>query len=257
MTISPSVHDLPIELIDISEFNNRKDLAAGEDESGVAELAASIEKRGLISPITVFLKPNGRYDLVAGQRRLLACQRLGWSSIPASVRGHMEAVDATAVSLVENLQRADMNPRDKALALKALLDEVGQERAVSRETGLSSQTVRKYLRLLDLAPELQDQLAAGETRNTQALADLATKFKDPADQKVVFGELQGFTQPVQQEMIKHLEPDLSNLNDVVNQAHEGTFGHKLIRNCPFDCPTIPSSMKQEVYRLIQTANSLG
>ena len=169
----------------------------------------------------------------------------------------MEAVDATAVSLVENLQRADMNPRDKALALKALLDEVGQERAVSRETGLSSQTVRKYLRLLDLAPELQDQLAAGETRNTQALADLATKFKDPAVQKVVFGELQGFTQPVQQEMIKHLEPDLSNLNDVVNQAHEGTFGHKLIRNCPFDCPTIPSSMKQEVYRLIQTAGSLG
>jgi ParB family chromosome partitioning protein len=251
------VHELPIGLIDISEFNTRKDLTAGEDEGGVSELAASIEKRGLLSPITVFLKADGRYDLVAGQRRLLACQRLGWSTIAALVRDHMESVDATAVSLVENLQRADMNPRDKARAMKALLSEVGQEKVVSRETGLSSQTVRKYLRLLDLAPELQEQLAAGEARNTQALADLATKFSDPEDQKLVFGELRGFTQPVQQEMIKHLEPDLSNLVDIVNQAHEGTFGHKLIRNCPFDCPSIPPSIKQEVYRLIETTRSLA
>ena len=67
----------------------------------------------------------------------------------------MSTADATAISLVENVHRADMNPRDKALAFKTLLDNMGDLQSVSRETGVGVQTIRKFIHLLGLATELQ------------------------------------------------------------------------------------------------------
>jgi ParB family chromosome partitioning protein len=81
-----NVREISLQDVDISEFNTRKNLADGQYDSTIEDLAKSIEKQGLLSPITVFQKPDGRYALVAGQRRLLACKQLGWSMIPAIVR---------------------------------------------------------------------------------------------------------------------------------------------------------------------------
>jgi ParB family chromosome partitioning protein len=167
------VKDIAIQDVDVSEFNTRKNLIDGQDDSRIDDLARSIEKQGLLSPITVFQKPDGKYALIAGQRRMLACQRLEWSTIPAIVRDTMSEADATAVSLVENVHRADMNPIDKARAFKTLATKFGNLPSVSHETGVGVSTIRKYIQLLDLAPELQKQLAAGDARNTQALARLA------------------------------------------------------------------------------------
>lgn len=245
------VKDILIKDIDVSEFNTRKNLADGQDDSTIDDLAKSIEKQGLLSPITVFQKANGKYALIAGQRRLLACKSLKWPAIPAIVRDTMTEADATAVSLVENVHRADMNPLDKAKAFKMLSDQFGDLQQVSRETGIGVPTVRKYLQLLNLAPELQEQLAAGEAKNTQALARLAQQIESPDKQMEVWAEIKGFTQDVQQEIIKRLDSDLDNLSELVDSASEGVFGVIRVRNCPFDCPTIPGPLKKKVANMIE------
>jgi ParB/RepB/Spo0J family partition protein len=251
------IKEVAISDVEVSEFNTRKDLADGQIDSSIEDLARSIEKQGLLSPITVYQNENGKYALIAGQRRLLACKYLGWSVISAIIRDSMSTADATAISLVENVHRADMNPRDKAMAFKTLLDNLGDLPSVSRETGVGMQTIRKYIQLLDLATELQEQLAAGETKNTQALANLAQKVKEPDEQVHVWEHIGGFTQGVQQEIIKRLTPDLSNLKDLKDKAAEGSFGIKMVRNCPFDCPTIPDALKEQVAEMIKWHNTAG
>jgi|SRR5437867_3478373 len=246
------VNEIPIKDIDISEFNTRKNLEDGQFDSSIEDLAQSIKKQGLLQPITVFQKSDGRYSLVAGQRRLLAYQKLGRPAIPAIVRDSMNGADATAVSLVENIHRADMNPRDKAIAFKALVGTFGDMQSVSRETGVGVQTIQKYLKLLDLAPELQERLAAGEAKNTEALARLAQRFDDSEKQIEVWDRISGFTQNVQETIIKRLDPELENLDELVDQAAEGAFDYHVVHNCPFDCPTIPEPLKMQVSSLIET-----
>lgn len=250
------VENIEIQQVEVSEFNTRKNLADGQFDSTIEDLARSIERQGLLSPITVFRKPSGRYALIAGQRRLIACKRLGWPKIPAIVRDTMSDADATAVSLVENVHRADMNPRDKAVAFNALLGKFGDLPTVGRETGVGIPTIRKYLQLLKLAPDLQENLAAGEARNTDALAQLAQKF-DPERQRQVWDSIGGFTQDVQREIIKRAEEDLENLDDLVDQATEGAFNYRVVRNCPFDCPTIPEPLKEQVAEAIETFKAKG
>jgi len=249
------VKDIPIKDIDVSEFNTRKNLADGQDDSNIEDLARSIEKQELLSPITVFQRPDGKYALIAGQRRLLACTQLKWATIPAIVRDTMDQADATAISLVENVHRADMNPLDKARAFKTLADKFGSLQSVSRETGVGAQTIRKYIQLLNLAPEIQEQLAAGEAKNTQALARLAQQITSPDKQIEAWSKIGGFTQVVQQEIIKQVNPDLSNLDELVDDAHEGVFDRITIRNCPFDCPTIPEPLKEKVALMIKEFQS--
>lgn len=248
------IQELSIQDIDISEFNTRKDLIDGQADSTLDDLARSIEKQGLLSPITVFRKQDGRFALIAGQRRLLACRKLAKTTIPAIVRETLDAKEATAISLVENVHRADMNPRDKAIAFGALLEKFGEADAVSHETGVSVPTIKKYVQLLALAPEIQEKLAAGEAKNTEALARLAQAFPDPEKQVVIWDEIAGFTQAVQQEIIKRVNPDLSNLRDLVDQAAEGVFGYHIVRNCPHDCSTIPIPLKDQVANMIASFN---
>jgi len=236
--------------IEVSEFNARKNLQDGQQDSSVDDLARSIARQGLLSPITVFRKPDGRFGLVAGQRRFLACRQLGMNTIPAVVRDQLEVIDGTAISLAENLHRADMNPNDKISALTALLGRLGDERAVSEVTSLSVSTIRKYVQMQALAPELREQLAAGETRSTEALSRLARTFQEPEKQVEIWERIQGFTQDVQQDVIKRLNSDLDNLDEIVNRAVEGGLGYHVVRNCPHDCPTIPPQLKGEVARLI-------
>lgn len=246
------VVEIPVDAIDVSQSNVRKDLGDGEFDGGIYELANSIERQTLLNPITVYKGSGDRYTLVAGQRRLLAIKRLGWLTISAIVRDHMSDSQATVVSLVENVHRADMNPRDKAIAFKKLLSALGHYQAVYKETGISVPTIKKYVQLLDLAPELQEKLAAGEATATAALARLAQIVKDPETQIDVFERIGGFTQDVQNAILKNVDADLGNLDELVEKAHEGTFDIKLVRQCPRDCPNIPPALKPQVEALIKT-----
>lgn len=246
------VREISVELIDISAANTRKDLRDGQVDSTIEDLARSIERQGLLSPISVFSSSNGRYELVAGQRRLLAFKHLKRATIPAVVHETMTEEAATAVSLVENVHRADMNPRDKAVAFKLLADRLGSVQAVKRETGVGEGTVRKYIQLLALAPKLQESLAAGEAKNTEALAKLARRFPDPEQQMTVWERISGFRQDIQLTVLDRLEGGLGNLGQLVDQATEGELGYQLVKNCPFDCPTIPEALKPQVAAMVET-----
>jgi ParB family chromosome partitioning protein len=243
--------EIPLDLIDVSDANTRKDLGDGQVNSNIEDLARRIDRLGLLNPITVFRKPDGRYAVVAGQRRFLAVRHLGRMAIAGVVREAMSDESATAVSLVENVHRADMNPRDKAVAFKTLADRLGSTQAVSRETGVGDSTIRKYLNLLALAPELQRRLAAGEAKNTEALAKLARRFPDSDQQLQVWERISGFRQDVQIDLIDRLEDQLGNLSGLVDQATEGELGYRLVKNCPFDCPTIPDPLKKQVATLVE------
>jgi ParB/RepB/Spo0J family partition protein len=249
------VTEIPVDLIDISDANTRKDLSDGQVDSTIEDLARSIERQGLLSPIFVFATADGRYSLVAGQRRLLASKQLGKKSIPAVVHPPMTDESATAVSLVENVHRADMNPRDKAVALNHLVEHLGSIQAASRETGVGESTIRKYVQLLALAPSLQESLAAGETKNTQALARLAQTFSDADEQESVWERISGFRQDIQLDVIGRVDGDLGNLDELVNQATEGSLGYRIVRNCPHDCPTIPAALKPKVAEMLASARA--
>ncbi len=244
------VKEIPLSLVDISDYNTRKELGFGEDDSSLQDLARSIEKQGLLSPITVFEKPEGRFGAIAGQRRLMACRRLGWNTISAVVRFGVDESDAKALSLVENVHRADMNPHDKAVAFRSLLDRLGDVQSVSNETGIGTATIRKYIKLLDLAPELQERISSGDASHTEAMIRLSKRFEDTQKQIVVWDKLDGLTQDVQIAAIKRIEPNLENLQAVINQASEGAFAVVSSRRCPFDCSQIPDVLKPAVASMI-------
>lgn len=137
--------NIPLCNLSVSQFNVRKDLQAGQEDSGIDELASSIRRQGLLSPPIVRSARNGRYEVLVGQRRLLACQKVGLDPVPCLLRDDMDDADASAVSLVENVHRADMHPLDKARALKALHDRYGSYDRVAKETAWSVSTIRKYI----------------------------------------------------------------------------------------------------------------
>lgn len=127
-------------------------------EESLDELAGSIEKHGLIQPVTVRYLGEKRFELISGERRLRAAKRAGISEIPAYVR---EAEDDEVISfaLVENIQREDLNPIEIAMGYQRLIDETGHTQAeVAEKVGKNRSTVANMLRLLDLPPFIQAAL---------------------------------------------------------------------------------------------------
>lgn len=195
-------NQLALESIRVSDFNARKDLDAGSEDAGIGDLASSIRELGVLSPVIVRKAGDGLYDLVAGQRRFLACRKLGLPTIPATVMDDLSDADSTVVSLVENVQRADMNPIDKARAYDAILARSGSVQDVVRATGVTKPTVRKYLALLKLAPSIQDALTTSEgVAGTETLSKLAETFA-PEDHEQALALLRGLRQPLQLEILR-------------------------------------------------------
>jgi ParB family chromosome partitioning protein len=147
---------LPIESIQREAGQPRKNF----DEARLRELADSIRTQGILQPVLV-RKDGARYRLIAGERRWRAAQLAGLADIPALVR---EATDAEAfeLALVENLQRADLNPIEEADGYKRLMDEfkLTQEQ-VSQKVGKDRSTVANALRLLALPDEVKVMVAEG------------------------------------------------------------------------------------------------
>src|SRR5262245_52489935 len=108
--------NIPVAVIDVSQRNTRKDLDAGTEDATLENLAQSIKEQGRLQPPTLRPTTAGRFEVIAGQRRVLACRLLGLETISAFVRDDLTDDQAVAVSLIENVQRADMSPLDKARA---------------------------------------------------------------------------------------------------------------------------------------------
>ena len=131
------------------------------DEKQMEELTASVAANGVLQPILVRPLPNGRFQLIAGERRWLASERAGKATVPAFVR-QVSDEQAMEITIIENLQRADLNPIEQARAYERLGREFGltQEQMASR-TGKDRTSVANFLRLLRLPESVQNKLATG------------------------------------------------------------------------------------------------
>lgn len=150
------------------------------DEEKLAELAESIRQQGVIQPILV-RRYAGSYELIAGERRWRAAQLAGISDIPVIVRD-MDDQSVAAVALIENIQRADLNPLEEAAALQRLCEEFSMtHQAVAESVGRSRAAVSNLLRLLDLHEDVKPFVDTGELEMGHARALLgAPKDDQPA-----------------------------------------------------------------------------
>ncbi len=147
------------------------------DDNSLAQLAASISTHGLLQPILVRPLPNDRYQIVAGERRWRACKMAGIAEVPVIVMDEDEMV-AAEISLIENIQREDLNPLEEAMAYQALIDAFGftQEKLAER-VGKSRPAVANALRLLDLPEELMELVKNGTLSAGHARTLLGCKNK--------------------------------------------------------------------------------
>jgi ParB family chromosome partitioning protein len=142
------------------------------DEAALAELAASIEASGLLQPIVVRPR-NGGYELIAGERRWRAVERLGWPRIAAVVKD-VDDQTLLTLALIENLQRNDLSPIDEAAGYRRLGDEFRLPQSeIARIVGRNRSTVANLLRLLQLPGEVQAMVHRGELSEGHARALLA------------------------------------------------------------------------------------
>lgn len=143
------------------------------DQDALAELADSIRSQGVMQPILVRPLADGRYEIVAGERRWRAARLAGLASVPALVRDVPDS-HALAMALIENIQREDLNPLEQAAGIKRLIDEFGMTHAQAAEAlGRSRTGITNTLRLLELAPPVQELLREGKLDMGHARALLA------------------------------------------------------------------------------------
>jgi ParB family transcriptional regulator, chromosome partitioning protein len=164
--------EIPVEDIDRNPFQTRTRV----DEGELAELAASITANGVVQPILVRPKANGRFQLIAGERRWRASQLAGKKTIPAILR-QVSDEQALEITIVENLQRADLNPMEQAHAFERLSREfhMTQEQIATR-TGKDRVSVSNYMRLLTLPESIQKLVESAQLSFGHAKALIGLKF---------------------------------------------------------------------------------
>ena len=176
--------EIPLEQIDRNPFQTRSQL----NEEQLGELAASITANGVVQPVLVRPLANGRFQLIAGERRWKASELAGKKTIPAILR-QVSDEQAMEITIVENLQRADLNPMEQARAFERLSREfhMTQEQMAVR-TGKDRVTVANYLRLLRLPSSVQTRVETGELSFGHARALLSFEHAEEmekAAQRVV------------------------------------------------------------------------
>ena len=169
--------EIPVDQIDRNPFQTRADFNAEK----LVELAQSIAATGVVQPISVQVLASGRYQLINGERRLLASKQAGKLTIPAIVCTVSDE-QAMEMTIVENLQRADLNPMEQARAYQRLSAEfkMTQEQMATR-TGKDRASVANFLRLLRLPAGVQQKVEAGELSFGHARTLLGTGYTGADD----------------------------------------------------------------------------
>jgi ParB family chromosome partitioning protein len=159
-TLPPTPCGIPLEISVSGVMPNPHQPRQSFDEGALAELAASIRSTGIIQPIIVRLVGE-QYQLITGERRLRAARLAGMSSIPALVR-EVDSVTQAQMALIENIQRQDLNPIDRALGYRALLEQLGLTQAeLAGRLGEDRSSVANFLRLLELAEPVKAMVRDG------------------------------------------------------------------------------------------------
>ncbi|GGC94372.1 ParB/RepB/Spo0J family partition protein [Halopseudomonas salina] len=175
--------DLPVDLIQRGKYQPRRDM----DPQALEELANSIRVQGVMQPIVVRPIADGRYEIIAGERRWRATQQAGLDTIPAVIRDVPDEA-AIAMALIENIQREDLNPIEEGIALQRLQQEFElTQQQVADAVGKSRVTITNLLRLMSLPDEVKLLLERGdlEMGHARALLGLPAEQQTQAARQVV------------------------------------------------------------------------
>lgn len=213
---SNGVNEIDIKLIHANPNQPRKNF----NEEALNELAASIKTHGVIQPIVVNQDDDG-YMIIAGERRWRASKIAGLDTIPCVVKHYTER-QIKEISIIENLQREDLNPIEAARAIKQLMDEYNfTQETVADRIGISRPNIANTLRLLSLSPEViklveQNKLTAGHARCLVVINDAKAQLKfamAACDGKITVRELEKLVK-------QYLNPKASTKNTPPEQSME-------------------------------------
>ena len=166
------VLEIPVSSIRANKYQPRTEF----NQAKLNDLVNSIKEKGVVQPVLLRKMESG-YELIAGERRLRAAKALGMEKIPAILK-NVADVDMLEISLIENIQREELNPMEEAFAYQRLMTEFGfTQEAVSKVIGKDRSTVANTLRLLFLPNKVQDHLAKGDitTGHAKAILSLPTE----------------------------------------------------------------------------------
>lgn len=185
--LAAGAREIPIELIGRNPDQPRKVFTEAE----IDELAASIREKGVLQPVLVRPAAGGAegYQLVAGERRWRAAQKVGLKAIPALVR-ELDDLEVLEIGIVENVQRADLNAIEEAMAYKALQDRFARTQdAIAQVVGKSRSHVANTLRLLNLPHDVQDHVLYGRLSAGHARAIATAAHPGELAERVIAGGL--------------------------------------------------------------------
>jgi ParB family chromosome partitioning protein len=181
-----------LEHIEVNPKQPRRDF----DETALSELAASLKIHDVIQPLTVSRMPNGKFRLIAGERRFRAAKIAGLKDVPVYVRQANDA-ELLELALLENLQRENLNAIEIGLSYKRLMDELSYtQEQVAERMGKERSTVTNYIRLLKLPPDIQVAVRTGVITMGHARALINVDVVDK--QLFIFGEIKSKSLSVRQ-----------------------------------------------------------
>ena len=197
--------EIPINSIEANPFQPRSNF----DEAALEELSASIKELGIVQPLTVREVAAGRYQLIAGERRLRAAKMAGIESVPAFVRTADDR-DMLELALVENIQREDLDAIEIAISFQRLMEECDlTQEQLSDRVGKRRSTVANYLRLLKLPAEIQ--LGIRERVVTMGHARTLVSIDDPKIQMEVYYKIRdnGLSVRQAEELVRQIQSGLT------------------------------------------------
>lgn len=220
------LEEIPIELIQPGRYQPRSHF----DPAAISQLAESIRSRGLMQPIVLRALEADRYEIIAGERRWRAAQLVGMEKITAIIR-NVDDEAVLAMSLIENIQREDLNPLEEANALRRLTDEFQlTHEEIAKAVGKSRSTVTNMLRLCSLHPRVASMLQAGEIDMGHARALLTLDDErqvDVAQEIVRLGLNVRQTEVFVSELTKPKQPKKIRTNDADTLRLEEDLSQRL------------------------------
>ena len=222
--LTTSITTIPLDSIEANPFQPRKEF----DQEALDDLAQSIRQQGVITPITVRQMPDGKYQLIAGERRVRASQLAGLKEIPAYIRIATDT-QMMEMALVENIQRENLNAMEIAFSYNALIEECQlTHEQLSEKVGKNRSTITNYLRLLNLPSETQ--LALSTEQITMAHARCLVNVEDT-------------------------EQHLALLHDIINRQLSVRQTEQLVKELSTSKPVPPSHKKEELPELHAASRS--
>ena len=218
--------------IKITEIEpNREQPRKKFDQESLEELSESIKEFGLIQPIVV-TKKEGYYSIVAGERRWRACKLAGLEEVPAILREDDDKTNSQ-IALIENIQREDLNPYEKAIGMKNLIDQYGfSQEKLAKKLGKGRSTIANQIRILNLDPRVlelakEGKLSEGHCKVLLSITDPEKQYRNAVQMIERNGTVRDLTKKIKIKTTKEEDERNHILYKNIEDTFQGFFGSKV------------------------------